>query len=247
MERTNQETAGDEEDGNQAGSWMRPSGGEDEELEVTHVRDLSRTTSRVRVSDLSPRVLSHCEGLSFEDEEESEFAHKIDAAGAALGLLRTSDAMCKGQKELVKAERDESTVASFASPAVGLLDTCGSSISSLSSSSSSTHHLTDFSSPSPSSSSSALSLTPPLPPSVELSAVLTDVRLTLDVYRGGSAALPLLWGSVPEQLRGLQYLRLGSEDKPGLDGALDVLPHLTQLRSLAIRGAPYTLAVDTSR
>uniref|UniRef100_A0A4W6DYK0 P53-induced death domain protein 1 n=1 Tax=Lates calcarifer TaxID=8187 RepID=A0A4W6DYK0_LATCA len=108
-------------------------------------------------------------------------------------------------------------------------------MSSLSSSSSCfNHHYTSFSSSS--SSSSALSLTPPLPPSVELSAVLTDTRLTLDVYQGGAAALPLLWASVPEQLRGLQYLRLGSENKPGLDGALDVLPHLTKLRSLAIRG-----------
>uniref|UniRef100_A0A3Q4HE48 P53-induced death domain protein 1 n=1 Tax=Neolamprologus brichardi TaxID=32507 RepID=A0A3Q4HE48_NEOBR len=89
----------------------------------------------------------------------------------------------------------------------------------------------DFSS----SSSSPLSLSPPLPPSVELSAVLTDTRLTLDVYRGGAAALPLLWESIPEQLKGLQYLRLGSEEKAGLDGALDVLSHLTKLRSLAIR------------
>ena len=71
---------------------------------------------------------------------------------------------------------------------------------------------------------------------MELSAVLTDTRLTLDVYQGGAAALPLIWGSVPGQLRRVQYLRLGSEDKPGLDGALDVLPNLTELRSLAIRG-----------
>uniref|UniRef100_A0A3Q3RQV5 P53-induced death domain protein 1 n=1 Tax=Mastacembelus armatus TaxID=205130 RepID=A0A3Q3RQV5_9TELE len=92
------------------------------------------------------------------------------------------------------------------------------------------------SSASTSSSSSALSLTPPLPPSVELSAVLTDTRLTLDVYQAGAAALPLLWASVPGQLRGLQYLRLGSEDKQSLDVALDVLPHLSELRSLAIRG-----------
>ncbi|KAM7414701.1 hypothetical protein PAMA_019490 [Pampus argenteus] len=114
-----------------------------------------------------------------------------------------------------------------------LMDTCAPSISSLSSSYFSTHHHDNFSS---SSSSCSLSLTPPLPPSVELSAVLTDTRLTLDVYQGGAAALPLLWGSVPGQLMGLQYLRLGSENKPGLDGALEVVPHLTELRSLAIRG-----------
>lgn len=66
--------------------------------------------------------------------------------------------------------------------------------------------------------------------------MLTDTRLTLDVYQGGAAALPLLWGAVPEQLLGIQYLRLGSEDKPGLNGALDVLPYLTDLRSLSIRG-----------
>ncbi|KAM6937653.1 p53-induced death domain-containing protein 1 [Xenentodon cancila] len=41
---------------------------------------------------------------------------------------------------------------------------------------------------------------------------------------------------MPGQLRGVQYLRLGSEDKPGLDSALDVLPHLTELRSLTVRG-----------
>uniref|UniRef100_A0A3Q2FI06 Leucine-rich repeat protein SHOC-2 n=1 Tax=Cyprinodon variegatus TaxID=28743 RepID=A0A3Q2FI06_CYPVA len=85
-------------------------------------------------------------------------------------------------------------------------------------------------------SSSCLSLTPPLPPSVELSAVLTDTRLTLDVYLGGAAALPLLWGSVAEQLRGLQYLRLGSEEQAGLLAAVELLPQLTELRSLAIRG-----------
>lgn len=66
--------------------------------------------------------------------------------------------------------------------------------------------------------------------------MLTDTRLTLDVYQGGAAAVPLLWGAVPEQLLGIQYLRLGSEDKPGLSGALDVLPYLTDLRSLSIRG-----------
>uniref|UniRef100_A0A3Q3DNU1 P53-induced death domain protein 1 n=1 Tax=Hippocampus comes TaxID=109280 RepID=A0A3Q3DNU1_HIPCM len=103
------------------------------------------------------------------------------------------------------------------------MDTCNPSISSLSSSS--------F--------SSVLCLTPPLPPSVELSAVLTDTRLTLDVYLGGAAALALLWGSIPGHLKGLRYLRLGSEDKPALEGALCVLPHLTELHSLAIRRCVY--------
>lgn len=114
-----------------------------------------------------------------------------------------------------------------------LVDTCGPSTSSLSSSYFSTQNHPGVSS---SSSSSVLSLTPPLPPSVELSALLTDTRLTLDVYKGGAAALPLLWESIPGPLRGLQYLRLGSEEKPGLDDALDVLTHLTELRSLAVRG-----------
>ncbi|XP_029607741.1 p53-induced death domain-containing protein 1-like [Salmo trutta] len=102
--------------------------------------------------------------------------------------------------------------------------------------------ISTLSSPSPyfqpplSSFSPVPSLTPPLPPSVELCAVLTDTRLTLDVYHGGTAVLQVLWVSVPGQLRGLQYLRLGSEDRGALEGALEVLPHLTQLRSLAIRG-----------
>ncbi|KAL0968859.1 hypothetical protein UPYG_G00272810 [Umbra pygmaea] len=90
--------------------------------------------------------------------------------------------------------------------------------------------------PSSSSSSSSPVLSPPLPTTVELCAVLTDSRLTLDVYRGGATVLPLLWGSFPDQLRGLQYLRLGSEDRGALEEALEVLPQLTQLRSLAIRG-----------
>ncbi|KAM9377782.1 p53-induced death domain-containing protein 1 isoform 2-T2 [Pholidichthys leucotaenia] len=110
-----------------------------------------------------------------------------------------------------------------------LMDTCDPSVSSLSSSSSFNYYYTTVS-------SSPSCLSPPLPPSVELSAVLTDTKLTLDVYQGGAAALPQLWGSIPDQMRDLQYLRLGSEDKPGLDGALDVLPHLRELRSLAVRG-----------
>lgn len=137
----------------------------------------------------------------------------------------------EGQAELIEPERGAPSV----SPS-SLMDTCGPSISSLSSSYSSAHPYPNLASSSSSSSSSILSLTPPLPPSVELPSVLTDTRLTLDVYRGGAAALPLLWGAVPEQLLGVQYLRLGSEDKPGLNGALDVIPYLTDLRSLSIRG-----------
>ncbi|XP_061679339.1 p53-induced death domain-containing protein 1 isoform X2 [Syngnathoides biaculeatus] len=106
----------------------------------------------------------------------------------------------------------------FVSPS-GFMDNCTRSISSLSSSS-----------------SSVLCLTPPLPSSVELSAVLTDTRLTLDIYLGGASALPLLWSSIPGHLRGLRYLRLGSEDERALDSALGVLAYLTELRSLAIRG-----------
>uniref|UniRef100_A0A3Q3VLI3 Uncharacterized protein n=1 Tax=Mola mola TaxID=94237 RepID=A0A3Q3VLI3_MOLML len=114
------------------------------------------------------------------------------------------------------------------------MDTCDPSVSSLSCSS---HpHFKLSSSSSSSSSSSVLSLTPPLPPSVELHAVLTDTRLTLDVYQGGASALPLIWGSIPEQLVAIQYLRLSSEDEAGLNGALKVLPHLRDLRSLTIRG-----------
>uniref|UniRef100_A0A3Q3INT7 P53-induced death domain protein 1 n=1 Tax=Monopterus albus TaxID=43700 RepID=A0A3Q3INT7_MONAL len=153
-------------------------------------------------------------GLVLQDQDKSQ--RKIPGG-----------VMSEGQ-----AERNSSS----ASPP-SLVNTSGLSISSLSSSSFfSNHHHASFYSPSTSSSPSVLSLTPPLPPSVELSAVLTDTRLTLDVYQRGTAALPLLWASIPGQLGGLQYLRLGSEDKPGLDGALDVIPHLTELRSLAIRG-----------
>ncbi|KAM3610111.1 uncharacterized protein V6R79_025538 [Siganus canaliculatus] len=144
---------------------------------------------------------------------------------------QTNGVMWDGQAEDVDLERKAPSV----SPC-SLTDTCTPSTCSLSSSSSpasSIHHRLSLPS---SSSPSVLSLTPPLPSSVELPDVLTDTKLTLDVYRGGAAALPLLWGSVPEHLRGLQYLRLGSEEKPGLDDALDVLPCLSELRSLAIRG-----------
>ncbi|KAM3869956.1 LOW QUALITY PROTEIN: p53-induced death domain-containing protein 1 [Diretmus argenteus] len=151
-------------------------------------------------------------------------------------LFNTSGVMLESQAEVgaEQLERDNNptTLASSMFPSLSLMDTCSPSISSRSSPT--THHTLSF--PSSSSSSSVLSLTPPLPPSVELSAVLADTRLTLDVYQGGAAALPVLWGSIPGQLKAVQYLRLGSEDQPGLDGALKVLPHLTQLCSLAIRG-----------
>lgn len=157
-------------------------------------------------------------GHAYQDEETSA------------GQTISSGAIFEGQAELIEPERGASSV----SPP-SLMDTCGPSISSLPSSYCSTHPHPSWSSSS-SSSSSILSLTPPLPPSVDLPSVLTDTRLTLDVYRGGAAALPLLWGAVPEQVLGVQYLRLGSEDKPGLNGALGVVPYLTDLRSLSIRG-----------
>ncbi|KAA0724682.1 Mitochondrial glutamate carrier 1 [Triplophysa tibetana] len=87
-----------------------------------------------------------------------------------------------------------------------------------------------------SSSSSLSSLSPPLPPSVELDGGLVEGRLVLDVYRGGAGVLPVLWESVPERMRDLQYLRLGSEHEGALERALEVLPRLKHLRSLAIRG-----------
>ncbi|KAJ8251992.1 hypothetical protein COCON_G00213040 [Conger conger] len=63
-----------------------------------------------------------------------------------------------------------------------------------------------------------------------------DARLTLDVYRDGAAALPALWAAAPGRLGRVRYLRLGSEDLQGLQEALTILPLLTQLHSLAIRG-----------
>lgn len=173
-----------------------------------------RTTTTA--SDAPTHMLSHSETPGNQDELKET-------------RLRTSpDVVSNG--EAVDPERD----APSASP---VMDTCGPSISSISSRSSSLQHV-EFSS---STCGSALSLSPPLPPSVELSAVMTDTRLTLDVYQGGAAALKLLWGSIPEQLRGLQYLRLGSEERSGLDGALEVLPHLEALCSLAIRGTVLSL------
>ncbi|XP_026883077.2 p53-induced death domain-containing protein 1 isoform X1 [Electrophorus electricus] len=96
--------------------------------------------------------------------------------------------------------------------------------------------LLSTSSLSSSTSSPQLSLTPPLPPSVEMDAVLVGRRLVLDVYRGGGAVMPVLWDSVPDRMRQLQHLQLGSEDEEALHGGLGILPCLTQLRSLTIRG-----------
>lgn len=93
-----------------------------------------------------------------------------------------------------------------------------------------------FSNLSLSSSSPQLSLTPSLPTTVELDLMVGNKNLVLDVYRSGAAMMPALWERVPEQMRQVQYARLSSEDEVALEGALFVLPHLTQLRSLAIRG-----------
>lgn len=95
--------------------------------------------------------------------------------------------------------------------------------------------------PSPSALLSTLSLSssspqPSLAPPLKLDAVLVNDRLVLDVYQRGGAAMPVLWESAPERMKRVQYVRLGSEDEGALEGSLGVLPHLTQLRSLAIRG-----------
>ncbi|XP_077568329.1 p53-induced death domain-containing protein 1 [Stigmatopora nigra] len=162
-----------------------------------------------------------------------EDGDKVADAVALTPTSRCGEAILDKDDKLKSNERLESEVSNQvkthrdddASPC-SFMDTCNPSISSPSSSNKSLS----------SSSTSVLCLTPPLPPSLELSDVLTDTRLTLDVYQGGASALALLWSSIPEQLQRLRYLRLGSEDKHALDGALDVLHNLTELRSLAIRG-----------
>ncbi|KAG5273768.1 hypothetical protein AALO_G00155270 [Alosa alosa] len=70
----------------------------------------------------------------------------------------------------------------------------------------------------------------------DVGVLLAGGHLTLDVFKGGAAALPSLWDTQREQLREVQYLRLGSEDQGALESAVVVLPNLTGLRSLAIRG-----------
>lgn len=134
---------------------------------------------------------------------------------------KSSRIRSQGQTKDMEEESD-------AAPATPPSFTCGPSSMPL-------HQHPSLSSSS-SSSSSGVCLSPPLPPSVELTSVLADTRLTLDVYKGGAAALPLLWASIPEQLMGVQYLTVGSEDKESLDDALDVIPNLTDLQTLTIRG-----------
>ncbi|XP_034542627.1 p53-induced death domain-containing protein 1 [Notolabrus celidotus] len=210
------EAAPDEDDGDQAACWIK----ETDRLEATPACNLLRTTSLGEQDPLKDLLSPELwRGLLYQDQDKS-----VMEAGPMMS-------------EVDEQDRDAPSV----SPS-SLMDTYGPSISSLSSSpypSTHPHHHhhqnADFSSSS-SSSSSVVCLTPPLPPSVGVPAVLTDTRLTLDVYQGGAAALLLLWGSIPGQVRGIQYLRLGSEDQPGLDDALVVLPYLTELRSLAIRG-----------
>lgn len=227
MERSSEEEEApdEEEGGEQAAGWiMKTSKSENGEVEVTPACIPIRTTSKDGAPDMSTDILTCMlwRKLSTQDEVKSE---------RETARTISSGVMSEGRAADVELERGAPSV----SPS-SFMDTCDPAISSLSSFSFSSSHHNNFSSSSSSSSSSVFSLSPPLPPSVELSAVLTDTRLTLDVYQGGAAALPLLWGSIPDQLRGVQYLRLGSEDKPGLDGAVDVLHHLTGLRSLAIRG-----------
>ncbi|XP_077939483.1 p53-induced death domain-containing protein 1 isoform X1 [Gasterosteus aculeatus] len=211
MERNSEEgAAADEEDEDQAAGWTgRPGGSQDGEEEGTR----GTSTGGSGTPPVDVPALRLCRELLYQDQDKSD---RETGPTVSSGVLSDSP-----------AERDAPSV----SPS-SLVDTFCPSTSSLSLSYFSTHHPSSSSS----SSSSVVSLTPPLPPSVELAALLTDTRLTLDVYRGGAAALPLLWGSVPGRLRGLRYLRLGSEDKPGLDEALHVLPQLTELRSLAARG-----------
>ncbi|CAL8261658.1 unnamed protein product [Merluccius merluccius] len=166
--------------------------------------------------------------------------HVAQVEDGATGLADASGGQCEGEAELAAdhAERDErdedaTTVeAPSLSGSLSITDTLPSAASS------GTPPFPSFSSSSSpcSSSSIVLPLSPPLPPNTELFSVLADTKLTLDVYQAGAAALPVLWGFVPGQLKDLQYLRLGSEDKQGLEEALTVLPHLPRLRSLAVRG-----------
>lgn len=158
-------------------------------------------------------------GLSLQNGKETE---------TQAGHESPSDVPPQIQPEGVEPECDAASV----SPP-SLLDTCCPSISSWSSSS-------YLCRPALSSSSSSSCSVPALPQpwlsSVELSAVLTTTKLTLDVYQGGAAGLPHLWRSVPEQLSSVRLLRLGSEDEDSLNQALRVLHCLPHLRSLAIRG-----------
>lgn len=211
------------EDENQTGDGGAGTGREDGAIEMAHhcvTRSVCVNTETDRLKNTTPRQLG---------EELSCGERKREAD--------ESEDREQGR------DKEPTTLHPSLSPSVSPTDTWAPSISNHSSPSPTipASLSLSLSSSSSSSSSPVPSLTPPLPPSVELSSVLADTRLTLDLYYGGSAVLRILWGSIPGQLRGLQYLRLGSEDRAGLEGALDVLPHLTHLRSLAIRGTePHT-------
>ncbi|KAL2093778.1 hypothetical protein ACEWY4_011090 [Coilia grayii] len=84
--------------------------------------------------------------------------------------------------------------------------------------------------------SSTPSLSPPLPEGTDLAVLLAGGHLVLEVFKGGAGALPSLWETQRERLREVQYLRLGSEDQGAIESAVAVVPNLTRLRSLAIRG-----------
>lgn len=176
---------------------------------------------------------SNNDGDGLDEVHKEQFSLRTDArALRPQGRLAYQDQemssgiiLCPDKTGVVEEDRDAAS-----KTLLSCMDTCGAFISSIP-----THPHPSLSSSS-SSSSFGLCLCPPLPPSVELTSVLADTRLTLDVYKGGAAALPLLWASIPEQLMGVQYLTLGSDDKEGLDDAMDVIPHLTDLQTLTIRG-----------
>lgn len=245
MERRRKGKGEEKGKGNQAARRTGRGWEEDEVEEMTPAYDQSRTMSTDRTRDLSMDMmaLALCEGLQGQRNSGVGIAIAPVMKGdkdSDTGLCNTSGERPEGRTEMPEKQPERDGDPRTTPPSVSLsfspVDSWASSISNLSSPSPTIHRAPSFSSSS--SSSPVLSLAPPLPPSVELSAVLAETRLTLDVYRGGAAVLPILWGSIPGQLRGLQYLRLGSEDEAALEGALEVLPHLTQLRSLAIRGTP---------
>ncbi|XP_063053315.1 p53-induced death domain-containing protein 1 [Engraulis encrasicolus] len=81
------------------------------------------------------------------------------------------------------------------------------------------------------------SLSPPLPEGTDVGVLLAGGHLALEVYKGGAAVLPSLWETQQERLMEVRYLRLGSEDQGAIERAVEeVVPSLTRLRSLAIRG-----------
>lgn len=159
-------------------------------------------------------------GLSLQNGKQTETLARHESPGGVPSQI---------QPEGVDPEWDAASV----SPS-SIMDTCCASISSCSSSSYLPRPA--LSSSSSSSSCSVPALPQPWLSSVDLSAVLTTTKLTLDVYQGGAAGLPHLWRSVPEQLSRIRYLRLGSEDQESLNQALGVLHCVPHLRSLAIRG-----------